>query len=643
MCGIAGVVGFEAAHPTARVERMTSRLSHRGPDGVSVGAWNWDGASVARGEAHVTLGHARLAIVDLSDDGQEPMGNEDGQLQLTFNGEIYNHVALRRGLSSQHRFRSQCDAEVLLHGLESHGPAFFRQLQGMFAFALVSLKERCVYLVRDPFGIKPLLYAFDGSTLAFGSELTALEAGGFAGGLDVDALGALVGLGFVPSSMSLRRGVQQVLPGHVLRVDAHGVKRVMTLDLPSLPHHRARGAGNAEAEAFHQTLETSVRDHLLADVEVGVLLSGGVDSTVVAALAQKAHGAPVRAFTLAVDHPGMDESDVAARTAQQLGVRHHIRRLSAEDALARLPDVLAALDEPLADASILPTRLVCELAREHVKVVLSGDGGDELLGGYTRHRLWESMARLRALGPLSAAAQHALAPVGDPAVNLAYALARRVLPLPPLHAPAHKLRRALASTLLSAGEAYGGLFRAADADTVTRLGLPDVGSTLLRSEGQAWEHADPLSLAQQVDLVRWIPDDILRKADRASMSVGLEMRVPLLHVPVMEAASVLPRGQLRQGPWGKVILRRWVATHVDARTAWADKRGFGLPLRDWMAGPLRRWRTELLGSLAERGVMHAHTLRALQDEHDAGTDRSAVLFALCSLETWWRARRGLSV
>ena len=642
MCGIAGFLSTTRALPLSRLHAMVAALAHRGPDGVGALGWRMEsGSAVAsQQQVHVALGHRRLAIVDLSADGQEPMCNEDGAWWLTYNGEIYNHLQLRTELLALgHTFRSHCDAEVLLHGMEQWGAGVFERLEGMYAAAMVHLPTATLWLARDPVGIKPLLVAQDGDCVAFASEGGGLEAGGFGGPVDPEAVSLFVALGFVPWPLALQRNMTQVAPGQVLRVVRGAVQEVTRVALTPVPHRRKSGRLPGAVAGLQDALGASVASHLQADVEVGVLLSGGVDSAVVASLAVQHQPGRVQAFTLAVDHPAMDESAHAAQTAARLGVEHHVRKVTAADALARLPSLLASLDQPVADPSILPTRLVCELAAEHVKVVLSGDGGDELLGGYVRHRLWLAMRQMRPLSALAPWGTALTRLATDDRINRAYNRLAPTVGLPGIHEPARKLRAALASLAEPASVAYARTWRTAGTDELRTLGLDDAAANqLLLRGGASHAHAQALSLAQHADLLHWLPDDILFKVDRASMAVGLEARVPLLSAAVVRFCAGLHQGDLMHRGQGKHVLRQLAAQRVNADIAWARKRGFGLPLRQWLATDLRAWREDLLGSLAGRGTVSARGVRNLQDAHDGGTDHAPALFALCALESWLRPR-----
>ncbi len=642
MCGIAGFYSRSTPVDAQRLTRMMNAIRHRGPDGQGTVHAFASGGSLAVTQTqmvHAALGHVRLAVVDLSADGSEPMANEDGTLWLTYNGEIYNHATLREELRQKgHVFKSRCDAEILLHGYEAYGAAFFQRLRGMFAFGLLDLTRNALVVCRDPFGIKPLyVFHHDGVT-AFASELHALEDAGFAGGVNVDALHVYLALGFIPAPLSARRDVEKLMPGACVRFDQQG-RHAMAVQSPPLPPLKRPGRDRDVTATMEASLRQSVKAHLMADVEVGTFLSGGLDSALVTAAMVDEVGNNVQAFTMAVDEPGMDESEPAAHVARTLGIRHHIRRVSAQDALARLSGILGGMDEPLADASILPTRLVSELAREHVKVVLSGDGGDELLGGYTRHHLFGLLDAARPLAGLAGAGTSVLNGVGPSRLDAAYARVRGLLRLPPLHAPSRKIRAALTVLDLPRAVAYAQMWRTGFVAELLQLGITeDPALAHLTSSARGYANADALSLAQAMDLRTWLPDDILTKLDRASMAVALESRVPLIDLEVAGVAASLPLPALRKGSEGKRVLRTLAARRFGDALARAPKRGFGLPMRAWLSGALKGQREELLGSLGTRGLFPAEGLRALQDTHDAGEDHAPLLFALLALESWLRAR-----
>ncbi|MEW5854078.1 MAG: asparagine synthase (glutamine-hydrolyzing) [Myxococcota bacterium] len=644
MCGIAGFFTPGSSQPASTLTRMMDRLRHRGPDGDGVlHVVRHEDALVTTERAErveAALGHLRLAIVDLSPDGAEPMANEDRTLWLTFNGEIYNHAALRAELSG-HIFRSRCDAEVILHGYEEHGVSFFRRMRGMYAFALLDLRREELLLCRDAFGIKPLCYAPLGQGVAFASELSALEAAGVVGEVHPPSVMKYLALGYVPAPHTIFSNAHKLMPGECLRIHVGGRERVDLREPPLPPVRRpARTWNDDDTRAVRDALDTAVREHLVSDVEVGTFLSGGVDSALVTAAMVDAQHAPVQAFTMALDDPLLDESEAATHVARALGVRHHVRKVQAEDALRRLPGILGALDEPLADPSILPTRLCAELAREHVKVALSGDGGDELFGGYSRHHLHGALAHLRKLGSAFSSAVRLAAEAPSEVLLRAYRSAPSSLGLPPLTAPERKLRAAARGLGEPAPLEYGRLFRAGLPEELSAFSSTDPVEDHLRRLAAGYEVADPLSLAQAMDLRGHLHDDILTKVDRASMGVALEARVPLLSDVVGEAAAGLPTEALRRRTEGKRVLRALLAERLGDAVANAPKRGFSLPLSRWLSGPLAGWRRDALGSLASRDLLPAHALTQVERAHDDGEDHGPLLFALCALEMWLRARPG---
>jgi asparagine synthase (glutamine-hydrolysing) len=608
---------------------------------------------VLGGNVNAALGHARLAIVDLSSDAAEPMQNENGLLWLTFNGEIYNHRVLRQPLEAQgHRFVSQCDAEVLLHGYEEHGASFFRKLDGMYAFALLDVQRQTLVLCRDPYGIKPLYFFQKGGTLAFASELRALHDGGFSGAPVPASLGVFLGLGYVPHPYALLDGVKKVNPGFTLTAAVEPSRSRgsiltagpgMTLAIqdvrhpPPIPGHRShRGYSVDTVQEVQSAIWGSVSAHLMADVEVGTFLSGGVDSALITAAMVDLHGPRVQAFTIAIDDAALDESAEAAQTARALGIQHHVRRVSAADAIARLPALLGELDEPLADPSILPTRLCAELAREHVKVVLSGDGGDEFFAGYTRHKLFALLQYAGPLLPMVASAVHGMVrAVDEKTMDRVYSRLAPHVGLPPLQHPGRKLRAAGQSLFEPRVLQYARMFRAGQTEELGLLGLEDASAAHLIASAES-AGADALTLAQTVDLRSWLPGDILTKLDRATMAVGLEARVPLICDAVARAASALPVPALQRGGLGKRVLRDIAQHRFGKAMSRRPKRGFGIPLQAWLAGPLAHWRRQCVQSFAARGMVAEERLNRLEQEHHAGKDHAPLLFAVCALETWWQ-------
>lgn len=623
MCGIAGVFlrrpEAEAAL-LARAAAMGRTLAHRGPDGA--GEW-------AEAEAGVAFTHRRLAIIDLSPGGAQPMASSCGRYVVTYNGEIYNYRALRDELRSCGRaVPGESDTAVLLEACAQWGvAAALARLDAMFAFALWDRAERVLWLARDHAGIKPLAWTMlaDGTVL-FGSELRALEAaGGWSPEIDAEGVAAYLRLGCVPAPRSVFRGVRKLPPGGLLRIGMDGAKEERRwFDVLALARETAPArltAAEAEA-AVDAALADSVRAQLVADVPVGAFLSGGVDSSsVVAAMARAAPGA-AHAFTIGFDDPAYDESADAARIAAALGVRHTVLRATAADALALVEALPRVYDEPFADSSQLPTVLLSRLTRGHVTVALSGDGGDELFGGYRRHvlaaRLWPRLARVPL--PLRRALAGAIGAV-PPAW---WDAMLRPLPRAPRRPgeTLHKLATVLAARDLDA--AYARL-ATSDGEAMAQDDLPD----------------DPLTRFRALDAAGYLPDDVLTKVDRASMSVALEVRVPMLAPAMIRLAFSLPPDLLVRADGGKAVLRDALARHVPRPLFEREKTGFSFPVGAWLRGPLRGWAEGLLASrrLRESGLVDRARTGRLWAEHRAGRrDRASALWAVLMLAAWLESR-----
>ncbi|MBP6627083.1 MAG: asparagine synthase (glutamine-hydrolyzing) [Arenimonas sp.] len=608
MCGLAGAwhrSGSSAPELTALGLRMGAAIAHRGPD--DAGAW-------AEPEAGLVLAHRRLSILDLSPEGHQPMVSADGRWVVAFNGEIYNHGALRSELHARgHAFRGRSDTEVLLAALAQWGvEAALARGNGMLALAAWDRQERVLWLARDRVGKKPLYYgrAIDGS-LVFGSELAALRAHpALKPDVDPDALALLLRLDYIPAPHCILRGVRKLPAGQLLRIDAAALQAEVLPDpRPWWDGHAsqrdaiARGFAGSDGEAM-DALDALLRDatalRMEADVPLGAFLSGGTDSSLVMALMQAQSARPVRSYSIGFDHSGHDESVHAAAVARHLGAEHTELRVDGGAALDLVPELPGIYDEPFADSSQIPTALLCRLARQHVTVALSGDGGDELFFGYRRYeRTLRNQAWLQRL-PRAALARLA----GNPGER-----AR----LGGLAA----LRAELASANLQ------GLAR----QRVSRWRTPESVVLGARRQPTAYDHPGTLAgiggdadALMRMDFACYLPEDILTKVDRASMAVALEVRAPLLDWRVAEFAWSLPlamkwrHGQLKYLP--KQLLLRYLPPALVQR----PKTGFGAPVGDWLRGPLRPWAEAQLDArrLREEGHFDPAPLRAIWAEFLAG-------------------------
>ena len=642
MCGLSGLwrTGGGAEDALRRdVAAMATALVHRGPD---------DAGDFVDAPAGVALGFRRLAIVDVSPAGHQPMRSADGRLVIAFNGEIYNHRDLRAGLEREGvAFRGSSDTEVILEHMARHGVReTLPELWGMFAMAVWDTRERVLWLVRDRLGKKPLYYgrATDGAWI-FGSELKSLRAyPACPTAIDRDAVAALLRLACIPAPASIYRGIAKLPPGHVARLSAAGDARVE-------PYWRARDVVEsaltmrrtpsdeeliAEGEAL---LRDAVRRRMIADVPLGAFLSGGIDSTAIVALMQAESTARVKTFCIGFRDPQYDEAEVAAAVATHLGTEHTGFYVTPEDALAMVPRLPAIYDEPFADSSQIPTTIVSALARRHVTVALSGDGGDEMFGGYTRH-LWAERA-WRRIAPLPPMLRRSGAAIGgrvSPRVwNAAYAAGQRFLPA---HArqrlPADKLRKL--TRLLEArdvDEVYGILLAQWDRPTAA---LPGTTIPVSWAEREAAGLVLP-SVAERMifqDLTSYLSDDILVKVDRASMAASLEARAPLLDHRLVDFVWRLPlSARLRDGR-GKWLLRRIVDRHVPPALMDRPKTGFAVPIGDWLRGPLRDWAEPLLAPAAlESGAgFDARVVTAAWRRHLSGEAEELRLWPVLMFQAW---------
>jgi asparagine synthase (glutamine-hydrolysing) len=591
---------------------MSATLVHRGPDS--------DGHLV---DGPVGLAARRLSIIDL-ETGDQPIANEDGTVHVVQNGEIYNYRELRTGLEhAGHRFATQSDTEVLVHLYEEHGDGFAEWLRGMFAVAVWDARQQRLVLARDPFGIKPLYYLLNANGLAFASELRALPRGE----IDLDALEAFLAFNSIPGPYSIFRDVKKLLPGHLL-VWEGGEARVSRFARPApAPASEVRREAEDElAEELRARLRDSVRAHLIADVPVGVLLSGGVDSSTLAALAAQESSEPVHTFSIGFEERSFDELDDARAVAQLYGTRHEELVLRPDAALL-LPALADAFDEPFADSSALPTYLVSELAARHVKVALSGEGGDELYGGYYTYAADLLALRVGRLAPLARPLVERL-PSSSRRASFDYKAKRfvRAADLPPLE-------RHHAWKEIFSPEARAELL-GSDPLGVSRLDPVD----LLRSRFAETEGAELLARLQDVDLGTYLVDDLLVKTDRASMAHSLEARVPYLDPLVAGLAQALPTRLKVSGLRKKRLLRKAAAPLLPRRIVYGRKRGFSIPAAAWLRGELEPFARDVLSpeTLRRQAFFQPATVTRLLDHHVAGKeDLSRQLWGLLAFTLWY--------
>ena len=619
MCGICGLARLDGRPvEPALLEEMNDTLLHRGPDS---GGTHVDGS--------VGIAARRLSIIDL-ETGDQPLSNEDGTITVVQNGEIYNFQALRDRLRSQgHTFRTKGDTEVHAHLYEELGPRFAAELRGMFAVAIWDAKRRRLVLARDRFGIKPLYYRHTGDSLSFASELKALlPQPDFAREIDPDAVDAFLAFSFVPAPLSIFREVRKLPPGCTLVWDADSTE--ITIERYARPRptsaaEQRTGSEEELAEELRERLRDSVRAHLIADVPVGVLLSGGIDSCTLAALASEV-ASPVRTFTIGFDERGFDERSLARLVAERYATDHHELVLR-PDAVELLPALSAAFDEPFADSSAIPTYLVSQLARKHVKVALSGEGGDEFFGGYNYY------------------AGHGLARLLAPVASLARPLVER-LPASTGKASSFdwKAKRFVRSAGLGTVErhyAWKSVFTPEErAAVVSPERRPQADPLDLLREAYAHTEGagDELARVMGLDLGVFLVDDMLVKTDRASMAHSLEARVPLLDPVVAELALALPSKLKVRGLAKKRLLRKAAEPLLPREVLEGEKRGFSPPMGTWLQNELQPLARDALSAdtLRRQGFFEPGPVTRLLDDHVAGrADNSRKIWALLTFSLWY--------
>ncbi|NLS93004.1 MAG: asparagine synthase (glutamine-hydrolyzing) [Planctomycetaceae bacterium] len=630
MCGIAG---FLDCHPLAadelraRVTAMSETLAHRGPDDSGV----WVDAA-----AGIALGHRRLSILDLSELGSQPMHSADERFVLVFNGEVYNHADLRRDLEkSGHVFRGHCDTEVLLAAIQQWGvEATVPRLIGMFAFAVWDRSQRRLTLVRDAVGIKPLYYGWLNGRLLFGSELKALRAHPeFSAEIDRAALSSYLHHCYVPAPRTIYQGVFKLPPGTMLSLTAdkecEGAEPVAWWSMVEAAECGLRspfsGSEEQAIDELDRQLRAAVSLRMLADVPVGAFLSGGIDSSAVAALMQAQSSQPIRTFSIGFEEASYDEAPYARAVARHLGTDHtecYVSPAEARDVIPRLPQLY---DEPFADSSQIPTFLVCQIARRDVTVCLSGDGGDELFCGYNRYArlrgLWDKVAWCPGL-------------IRRPAGRFA-GLAAGLLP-PGFRG---KERLAMIGDLLAAADGID-VYRRFNSHWRNHRSVVIGGEDALVSTPPSWIPQAGAALVQQmtgIDAVTYLPDDILVKVDRASMGVSLEARVPILDRRVVEFAWRVPMSMKVRDGQTKWLLRRVLDRYVPRELIDRPKMGFGVPIDSWLRGPLRDWAEALLGErrLREEGYFHPEPIRRKWKQHLSGrADWHYLLWDVLMFQSW---------
>lgn len=620
MCGIVGYWSPKTGCSAEVVREMARRIAHRGPD--ADGIWLDEGAGLA-------LAHRRLSILDLSDAGAQPMVSVDGRLVLVFNGEIYNHRALRAQLNDagwSGGWRGHSDTETLLAGLQVWGiEQTLARLNGMFAFALWDRFERRLVLARDRVGEKPLFYGRAGDSFLFGSELKALRAHpDWKGGIDRDVLALYLRHAYVPDPHCIHEGMHKLPPAHWVEIVAGhpGTPRCYwSLESVAMPPRRAEGDA-ALLDELEDRLRGAVALRMEADVPLGAFLSGGIDSSTIVALMQAQASRPVQTFTIGFDVPGYNEAETAAAVARHLGTTHTEHYVTAADALAIVPDLPNIWDEPFADSSQIPTLLLSKLTKSQVTVALSGDAGDELFCGYSRYQIGYNLQRL--LGQLPATLRRGFAKALK--AMPAHAIDRLVQCLPQrLRYPALGDRLVKLGGVLEHAEGadfYRALISQFQEPAVLVPGAQEAETRLSRPD--TWPALEDFrETMMYLDTLTYLPGDILTKVDRATMAVSLEARVPFLDHTLMEFAWSLPMHMKLRDGQTKWALRQVLYRHVPRALIDRPKMGFGVPIEHWLSGPLREWAEDLLSPDAIRaeGLLDVVAVRKLWDEHLSGRRR----------------------
>lgn len=647
MCGIAGLLrigGGDADALSGLSRSMALALAHRGPDAAGV---------FVDGAAGIGFGHRRLSIMDLTEAGAQPMHSECGRLTITFNGEIYNHLDIRKELETAGvapNWRGHSDTETLLHAIRHWGvEEALRRFSGMFAFAVFDRRDNTLTLCRDRFGEKPLFYGWSGSDLVFASELKAFAVHpAWAPQLDRAALTAFMRASYVPAPWTIWQGARKLPAGNMVTFSLSGAaghwpqpRPWWSLAQTAATQRKAWLTDEREAaDELERLLSQAVQRQCLSDVPLGAFLSGGIDSSTIVALMQKQSSRPVRTFTIGFSESAYNEADDARRVAAHLGTDHTeitVDPQTARDVIPRLPEIY---DEPFADSSQIPTHLVSALARKHVTVALSGDAGDELFGGYNRH-VWGGVLHRRLSHvpmPLRGALAAILKSVSPQPAGFVADLLQPLLP--------GRLRVRRAGDQLAK---FARILDARSLDEMHRLLAsiePDPGSVVIGgTERETWAAAQlaaldpasgPLERMTLADAFSYLTDDILQKVDRAAMAVSLETRVPFLDADVVDLACRTPESMKVRDGRGKWLVREVLYRHVPREMVERPKTGFSIPLDDWLRGPLKGWAADLLAPqrLRRQGLFDVSRVSAVFHEHMRGRNRGYWLWNVLMAQAW---------
>lgn len=625
MCGIAGFIEFRANRKKLEllesVKEMTDSIAHRGPDGS--GAW----VDEAKG---IAFGHRRLSIIDLSDAGSQPMASANGRFVITFNGEVYNFKEIRGELEQKNiRFRGSSDTEVLVEAIAEWGiERAVSKCVGMFAFAAWDKKNNTLYLVRDRMGVKPLYYTrTENRTLLFSSQSKSfLKHPDFKPSIAIESVAGYLQFGYLPRGRSIYQGAQQVPPAHILEVNAEG--KIRSYPYWQLPAEKSTLNEQEALEKLDEILKDSIRLRMRSDVPVGAFLSGGIDSSAVVAYMQQASNRPVKTFCVGFTSPGIDESKYAKAVAEHLQTDHTEIIMDQEELLTLIPTLHKFYDEPFADFSMLPTMLVSQIARKHVTVSLSGDGGDELFQGYQSYARARQILAYKRLIPAPI-----FAPILGVMPPIFWSMAEKITQI--------KMDKERIKTILKMVNEknnhnilkrfFGNLWLDKLPVQSNEFSLPEVEKYI----GQPLESVEDM---QRLDAGLYLPDDILTKVDRASMAYGLEAREPLIDHRLVEFAFSLPDSYKFKRGKSKYLLRQALYKHVPPKLIERPKRGFSPPLHEWLRGSLREWAEDLISeqSLKQDTILDAALIRSKWVAHQAGADHSFALWGVLMLQNWRR-------
>jgi asparagine synthase (glutamine-hydrolysing) len=648
MCGIAGFWDTKQASTEEQLQLITvtmrDTMLHRGPD--SAGTW-------IDAQAGIALGHRRLAIIDLSAHGHQPMVSNSQRYVITYNGEIYNHLELKQQLGSAFAWRGHSDTEIMLAAFETWGVTqAVKKFVGMFAIALWDTQERLLYLIRDRMGEKPLYYGWLGNNFVFGSELKSLKVHpAWQQAINPDAVSLFMRYNCIPAPYTIYENIRKLEPGHILIInhDKH-VRDTVYWDLKSVitePTAQTNFSSDKQAiDVLELKLSQAVKQQMQADVPLGAFLSGGIDSSTIVALMQAQSPQPIKTFTIGFEDANYNEAVQAKAIAKHLNTQHTELYLSAEQARAIIPDLSTFYDEPFADASQLPTYMVAKMTREHVTVSLSGDGGDELFAGYNRYTwvpaIWRRISFLPA--PMRFLLTKLLQTIPPAMWDKIFVLLQPLLPdFAQQRNPGDKMHKlasildsatphALYHRLISHWHSHEGLVPQANHNNLI---LKDLTREIT---------AQPLVESMMyMDSQRYLPDDILVKVDRAAMAVSLETRIPFLDHRVVEFAWSLPLGMKIRNGQSKWILRQLLERHVPRELFERPKMGFGVPIDTWLRGPLKEWASDLLSKsmLDKHSLLDARLVQKKWQEHLSGTRNWQYhLWDVLMFQAWYEKQNG---